>query len=174
MECPDRELIFAYAHRMLAPGEEAEVCRHLETCAACREAANEYSRLDSVLDEWKPSEPSPAFDSRVRWALVNSEARALIGRGWVPALVPAMILLVILVGVLAIRNHGAKPTASAVPAVATTATQPAAPAALETPDQQAESELTMYQNLSLLEDYDMLREFDVLSEMPKGGKRVEN
>jgi len=37
-----------------------------------------------------------------------------------------------------------------------------------------EEELNLYQNLAVLEDYDLLAEFDLLSELPKGESKVEN
>jgi hypothetical protein len=37
-----------------------------------------------------------------------------------------------------------------------------------------EDELSLYQNLSVLEDYDMLANFEVLSELPAGAKKVVN
>lgn len=176
MECLDREKVFAFAHRMLAPGEEAEVNRHLETCAPCREAAAEYARLDAVLDEWKPAEPTPAFDARVRSALATDGERphGMYGLGWLPVLAPALMILALFVSVLVIRERRRHIGITTAPAVATPGPQPVPPARVETPDEQAQSELTMYQNLAVLEDYDMLRDFDVLSEMPRGGKKVEN
>lgn len=177
MKCVDREKIFAYTHRMLAPDEEAEVGRHLEACDACRPVAAGYRRLDALLDEWKPAEPSPAFDGRLRSVLSAAGAppRGLFGLRWMPVLAPALTVLVFFVAVLVVRERGRETPAPAPAQSARHAPHPAPPPAeVETTDEQARSELTMYQNLLLLEDYDMLRDFDVLSELPRGGKKVEN
>jgi hypothetical protein len=37
-----------------------------------------------------------------------------------------------------------------------------------------EDEVSLYENLSTLEDYDMLANFDVLSELPQGAPKVVN
>jgi anti-sigma factor ChrR (cupin superfamily) len=80
MKCLDQEQLFAYAHRLLEQREEETARAHVDTCPRCRAALEEYARLDAVLDEWKPSEPSPWFDARLRQALASWWAWAS-GRG---------------------------------------------------------------------------------------------
>jgi anti-sigma factor RsiW len=176
MECLNRNKIFAFAHRMVSPNEEVEVGEHMEKCAACRKTADEYRSLEAVLDEWKPAKPTPEFDAHVRGAIARAAPAlrgGLFGLGW-KRIAPALSILVVLLSVVVVRERGRHARTTTAPTVATPGPQPVPPAQIETPDEQAESELTMYQNLSVLEDYDMLRDFDVLSEMPRGGKKIEN
>jgi hypothetical protein len=195
MKCLEREKLFAYAHRMLEGREESEVRTHLAECSTCRAVAAEFRQLDAVLDEWKPTQPSPWFDTRVRAAIAAAEekraARPFFGLRWVQVLVPAVVVALVALGILLMRRSPQVPQPVAqmqspqvsqpVPAVppadqpkqlaqtqplATTQPQATAPA--------EEDELSLYQNLPVLEDYDLLANFDVLSELPAGGKKVAN
>ena len=195
MKCVEREEIFVFTHRMLEAREESEVRAHLAECSECRAVAEEFYRLDTVLDEWKPTEPSPWFDTRVRAALAAEEkeraARPLFGLRWAQWLVPAVVVVLVVLGVVLLRRSPPNPQPVAQqspPAV----TQPAPTVPPETQPQQVaqaqapavtqqptagtaeEDELSLYQNLPVLEDYDLLANFDVLSELPAKGKKLVN
>ncbi len=186
MKCMEREKLFAYRHQWLDGREEGGVRAHLAECGRCRAALDEYRRLDSVLEEWKAVEPRPGFDARLRAAVERSAtapASSLWGLRWGPLggfgslrwLAPALALaMAVVVSVVALRLRPSRPTpGSAVTQVA----QPGAPTAgVGAPSEaDAEEELRLYKNLSILEDYDMLSDFDVLSELPKSaGERVDN
>lgn len=178
-DCLQRERIFELAEGMTGKREAASMMAHLENCAECRKVLASYQRLDDVLSQWNPpAEPSPWFDARVRAAASGRAARGARGffglslDRWLA--VPVLASLLVLAGVIALRRpagvkvHPAPVTAaaqvSAPPGQA--ANQPPAP-----PETGAQ-EVNMYQNLSVLEDYDMLAGFDVISELPKGSGKV--
>jgi len=193
MKCLEREQLFAYAHQMLARQEESEVRAHLAECSACRAVAAEFRQLDAVLDEWKPLEPSPWFDTRVRAAIAAAEekraARPFFGLRWV--LVPAVVVVLVMLGILLMRRSPQTPQPVAqqqAPQVSQPApdvppadqpkqlaqAQPPGATQPQTTATTEEDELSLYQNLPVLEDYDLLANFDVLSELPVGGKKVVN
>ena len=178
--CLQREQIFELAQGMAGAREAASLMAHVENCAECRKVFESYQRLDNVLSQWNPpAEPSPWFDARVRGAAASARpARGQTGffglslDRWLA--VPALALLLVAVGVIALRRPsrvkvGPRPVAAAVhvsaPPAQAANQRPAAP---ETGAQ----EVNMYQNLSVLEDYDMLAGFDVISELPKGSGKV--
>jgi len=72
MKCNEREKLFLFVHQMLKPDELDQVRRHLAGCAECRQAAEEYGKLDSALDEWSAADPSPWFDAKVRARVAES------------------------------------------------------------------------------------------------------
>jgi anti-sigma factor RsiW len=195
MKCVEREKIFVFTHRMLEPREESEVRAHLAECSECRAVAEEFRKLDAVLDEWKPTEPSPWFDTRVRAALAAEErkraARPLFGLRWAQWLVPAVVVALVVLGVVLLRRspqvpqpvaHESPPPVTRPAPTMPPQTQPkqlakAQPPAVTQPQTAAraeEDELNLYENLPILEDYDLLANFDVLSELPAKGKKIVN
>jgi len=203
MKCCGREQLFAYCQRLLAADEEEKVRAHVAECAACRAVVGEYEKLDTLLDDWQPAEPSPWFDARVRAAIAADlsqaqSARPLFGLAWGRWLVPALGLALVLVAALVVWRSYRPPvhpaTQAVPPAVVPQAPQnvanPASPPAVKqapipqmartqpapTPPAAtaAREDLQLYQDLSVLEDYDLLAGFDVLSELPKGEKEVAN
>ena len=179
MSCTEREKLFGYAHRLLDLREEHEVRAHLESCPTCRAAAEEYRKLDTLLEAWTPLEPSPSFDARVREAVERSGAsRSVFGLFGLPGLrwmAPALVTVLVVVASVAVLHVRQGRRAAHAPAQASS--MPAAPDAPSVPPTEpmgGEEELKLYQNLSVLEDYDLLAEFDLLSELPKGETKVEN
>jgi anti-sigma factor RsiW len=181
MKCLEREKMFAYVHRLLAPREEAEVRAHLAGCAACQAASREYEKLDSLLDEWKTVQPSVSFDARVRSAIENSlaEPRAgffdFLGFRWLAPAFVAVLVAVASALVIQVRHSrmgnpstGRQASPSNSRPVTVLVESPA------TAESAGEEELNLYQNLSVLENYDLLADFDVLSELPKGEEKVGN
>ncbi len=178
MKCLEREKLARYSVHLLESHEETEVRAHLAECAACRETLEGYRRLGAVLDEWVPRGPSPGFDARVQNAIRQGEAERfgfrLFDVRWVRWLAPALAVVVVAVAsVVVLRWHPSgkvsAPPAALKPA-ATTATAVSSAATFE-PD---EEELKLYQNLPVLENYDLLADFDVLSELPKGEAKLAN
>lgn len=195
MKCVEREQLFAFTHQMLEPREEGEVRAHLAECSECRAVAEEFRQLDAVLDEWKATEPSPWFDTRLRAVLAAAEekraARPLFGLRWAQLLVPAVVVALVVFGVLLLRRSPQAPQpvarqqspqvsqpARAVPPETQpkqlAKAQPPAVTQAQTTAAAGEDELSLYQNLPVLEDYDLLVNFDVLSELPARGKRIVN
>jgi anti-sigma factor RsiW len=192
MKCMEREQLFAYVHHLMEEREAEEVRGHLAECAHCRAAVAKQERLHALLDEWEPREPSPWFDTHVKAAITAAEQQEA-GRGvfawpWARAVAAAVALLaVIIVGLLVFHTQGpqepVRPLAQKEPpAVQQPAETPQAPTVAQSqpaappPDQEtsAQDEITMYENLGILEDYELLAGFDVLSEIPVGEKKVAN
>jgi len=109
MKCLERAQLFAYAHQMLEAEVAERVRAHLDTCAVCRATVAEYQRLETVLDEWKPAEPSPWFDARVRHAVKSLEAAppktkwAGLRWGWLAT--ASVAVLVVTVSVVTYRSR---------------------------------------------------------------------
>jgi predicted anti-sigma-YlaC factor YlaD len=175
-QCVEREKIFALAQDMLSGREQQETRAHVESCQSCRNVFQSYHRLDAVLDEWSPAaEASPWFDARLRAALAAQAERpsGFLGLSWSRWMAaPALASLLVVASIVMLRqgrflNH---PQSGATTKVAVV-TAPAAPPA-PTKTQVTNDELKMYQNLPVLEDYDMLADFDVISELPKGTHKI--
>ncbi len=193
MTCLNREQLFAYAHR-LAEGREEETARaHVETCAQCRAALAEYRQLDALLDEWKPAEPSPWFDARVRQAVASTNpGTGLFAAAWMRWAAVGALAVLVAVGVWAWRRayrtaEGNPPVAHEVVPQKNLEPEPvnvaqSKPAAQPLPEAQpqakqlvpANGELNPEDDLRALEDYDLIANFEVLSEIPRGGTKVDN
>ena len=169
--CVEREEIFALAKSMLSGRKERTVRVHVESCPACRQVFEGYRGLDSLLEEWKPETgPSPWFDARVRAAVARAEADrpsyGFFGHTWIYWLaVPVLAALLVIAGVAVLHNLALHPVARPMAVVAR-----AVPAQASRPAIPAQSK--MDENLSVLEDYDMLSSFDVISELPKGNNKI--
>jgi hypothetical protein len=172
--CLKREDIFALSPGMLAEREANDAKEHLEGCANCRKVFEDYLRLDSILEGWAPAaEPSPWFDARLRAAVAAAKpASASPGfRTWSLAWtrwLALSALAAMLVGALVTRHHLRLQHQRSAPAPVQVAQTQRPPAVAS----EAAQELKMYQNLPVLEDYDMLANFDVISELPKGSSKV--
>jgi hypothetical protein len=199
MSCMEQEQLFAFAHGMLDAQEEAAARVHVDECARCRQAVEEFARLDAVLEEWKPAEPSPWFDTRLRAALaVEGESsgwkRTLAAMQWARWLVPAAVVAALVFWLVAARQpapppkpvarqtspvekaapapEAARPEAGQESAPVVQAQNPSAPANPATLTRRDET--TPEDDLRVLEDFDMLANFDVLSELPRGETQVAN
>jgi len=142
--------------------EREAVERHLAICAACAERLQGFSDVSRLLDGWEGIQPSASFDARLGQRVAAQPAAAgwwerLTG-GWLrfPSASPALAgaaLAVVLAAVALVRYDP-----FSFPA---TEPQPA-PVALVSP---AADELALYQDLPVLEDWDMLSNFEVLQEL---------
>jgi hypothetical protein len=192
--CFERELLMAYATRLLDPAAASKVEAHLAGgCEACRAVVNEYRTLDSVLEEWKPAEPSPWFDARLRAALAvrAPRKRGFLGFDWgaltrhrwlAPALAAALVVAVSVVAVRVHRTHvGSAIAQETQPSIsqsgsqsggAATGTTPA-PSSVQSGSEEAGAGETAQQ---AAEDDEMLSNFDILSELPAPpqGSQVDN
>ena len=182
-KCLERETIFGLVRGLLEPEENAEARRHLLHCAECLRVAQDFEKLDAVLDEWSEEQPSPGFDQKLKRAIISHRPapslRFFLTLPSTRAFATAMVALIVVAGSFMIYHfHGTTPDAQITPPAERVypapAIQPAGQAPAQTaPEQQPlapEEELKMYQNLSVLENFDLLENFDVLSELPKGGK----
>ncbi|MBZ5514044.1 MAG: hypothetical protein LAN62_04220 [Acidobacteriia bacterium] len=204
MNCMDRGQLFSLAHHMLDAGEETAARAHVAECTRCRQVLEEFERLDAVLGEWKPVEPSPWFDVRLRAALaVEGEGGwrgKLAAMQWARWLVPAAVVAALVFAVVVMRQPSpppqpvarqttprsqrivpappaSQPEAGRGSAPATLAQKPSAPIegiGAGSAALREKDETTGEDDLKALEDYDMLANFDVLSELPSREKRVAN
>jgi hypothetical protein len=175
--CRERQKLFELAHDMLDAGEASNIRAHAAECAACRDILDGYRRLDAVLEEWKPLEPSAWFDARVRAAAAAARPARPGWLNWGRWLAPALATLVIVAGVAIVRTSrsarrprpaGGPGASLPAPASGKAAVNLAAAAGQQAQAKTADQELKMYENLPELENYDLLSSFDVLSELPKG------
>jgi hypothetical protein len=173
--CPKPEDIFALSQGILAERETQSAKTHLEDCAICRNLFERYLSLDSVLDGWMPAvEPSPWFDAQLRASLASvTPASASPGFGWLGSswarwLALSALTACLLAGAVLTR-HTLRLHRQLSSAMVTQVAQSEKPNAVHS---EAAQELKMYQNLQVLEDYDMLSNFDVISELPKGSSKV--
>ncbi len=177
MKCLKREELFAYSNHFLEPREEAAARAHLAACDPCRAALEDYQRLDQVLAEWEPVEPSPDFDARLLAAAREVEReralRGSLGFDWRCWLSPACVLLVVLTGSIVLVRTSRKSHPFLQPPPRRSVEVSAANGSAA-PAETAEEELNLYKELPVLENYDLLANFDVLSELSPGGQKVEN
>lgn len=171
-ECPEKEKLFSYSHRMLEQNLELEVRSHVEQCQTCAQMVMEFQEIDSVLGEWKPVEPSPFFDARLKARVASAcpgrSGFPLFGLRGAQFLAPAFAVLLVVAATLIVLHT----RSGYIP-------QPIMPLVIQTtktPTAKVEDELTLYENLPVLEDedYDMLADFDILSEVPHGPAKIAN
>ncbi len=198
MKCLEREHLFSYAHRLLDQREAAQVHMHLVECPRCREAAEQFERLDAVLEGWKSPQPSAWFDARVRQA-VGAQPAGSPAWGFLAAPRWARTLALVSLGVVAIAGvvwlTRSQPPVSKLSALVTKPSGQTAPA--QTPPQVAKlgpalaasgqvknspkpaAELKSMSSSSgededarALDDDDLVAKFDILSELPKRDPKV--
>lgn len=166
MNCQQlNERLIEFLDGRLESSTKAQVETHLAACAGCRQRAAEFRALSRVLEEWQPTEPSPAFD--VALAERIESAAASSWRWWPawmrPAYVAVLALLFVAAGIVIWMQQGSAPAPSpvAVQAPAPVAPSPAPRTATVSKDE----EVLLLENLAVLENADMLDDFDVLSEI---------
>ncbi len=147
MSCTKMEdRILAYVDGRLKDSERSETEKHLASCAACRVRVNEFRSVGELLDELPLVEPSPAFDVRVR-ARVAAEPVKQSWWAWLrPSPRIAFAASALLVATLWI---GYNSTIIAPPAIP--------------PD---EADAQMMQDISVMEEHDILANFEPLKELP--------
>jgi Putative zinc-finger len=175
MKCNDREKLFLFVHQMLEPDEADRVRRHIADCVDCARAADEYRKLDAGLDDWSAAEPSPWFDTKLRAREAASEQKnsGFFGFGMMGMLVAGVATMALILFAVVVFSHRGvvenqqsvgieqQQVAAAVPPQEGATTE-AAPQPLP-----AEEQLKMDENLSVLEDYEVVANFDALSELPQ-------
>ncbi len=150
MICPDREKIFGYVQKFLSAREERSVGLHLASCAACGRIQQEYQKVDGLLGEWQPPDPTPDFSARVRQAvraLPEKTVWSLWGFEWPRVWAPSVAALIIAAAGIMLQPSPQAPREQLISPVS------------------VEDELALLADLPLLEDYDLLEEFDILSEL---------
>ncbi len=193
MRCLEREKLFAFTQGMLE-GREAERARaHVAECENCRRVVEAYRRLDAVLDEWKPVEPSPEFDARVQRAVEAAPAQpsGFFERwGWPRWLAPALALAAVAfaVSLLWVRSQRSPQTMPQMVKQAAPQVTPAPAPPQEVAQGPTEKIQTAKKSRPAVkaskdegtgveesaDDYDMLANFEVLSELAPVEKKVAN
>lgn len=190
-KCIEREQLFAFAKHLLGGEDENDVRAHLAECFECRSIIAQYERVDAVLDEWPAIDPSPGFEARVRaavarWQELSAQESAALspffGWRWSQALASACLVALLAAASFWIfqgqRSHTSWLATRRAPAQAIGRGEVRQPPAerleARAPVQPGEVEISLCQNLAVLEDYDMLANFDVLSELPRGNKKIAN
>jgi anti-sigma factor RsiW len=151
MSCSRMEKqMMPYVDGRLKASEQREVEAHLATCAACRVRVNEFRAVSGLLDELPQIEPSGAFDARVR-ARVAAEP---VKRGWWEVFAPS-------------------PRAAFAASMLLLATVWIGSRTQDNPLTADDIE-NINQNMSVLENYDVISDFGALSELPQPVQADDN
>ena len=144
MSCSKMETkIMGYVDGRLKEGERLEMEKHLSTCAACQLRVNEFRSVHALLDELPMIEPSAAFDLRVN-ARVAAEPAKQSWWAWFapsPRVVLAASMLLLATVWIGSRGPGSSLSAADIDKI--------------------------NQNMSVLENYDVISDFAPLSDLPQ-------
>jgi anti-sigma factor RsiW len=135
--------ILGYVDGHLKEGERLEMEKHLETCAACRVRVNEFRAVNVLLDELPMIEPSAAFDIRMQARVAAEPAKQSWWASFAPS--PRVVFAASML-LLATVWLGSRPAESSLSATD-----------IE----------KINQNMSVLENYDVISDFAPLSELPQ-------
>ncbi len=144
MSCSRMEnKILGYVDGRLKESERLEMEKHLSTCAACRLRVNEFRAVNVLLDELPVIEPSAAFDIRMQ-ARVAAEPAKQSWWAWFapsPRVVLAAAMLLLATVWIGSRGPGSSLSAADIDKI--------------------------NQNMSALENYDVISDFAPLSDLPQ-------
>jgi len=135
--------ILGYVDGRLKESERLEMEKHLSTCAGCRVRVNEFRAVTGLLDELPVIEPSEAFDLRVH-ARVAAEPAKQSWWAWFapsPRVAFAASMLLLATVWLGTRPPDSQLSASDIDKI--------------------------NQNMTVLENYDVISDFAPLSELPQ-------
>lgn len=166
MTCREIEIrAIAYMDGRLLPQEREAMEQHFQSCPACAEQMQGFVQVSDLLGGWEDMQPSPGFHARLEQRLQETASAGWWESFWsrllpVPAPSPVfatVFLVVLLVSAMLMRYSPAP--------VETIARQQ--PAATASAGSQGVDELTLYQNLALLEDWEVVTNFEVLQELKR-------
>jgi len=144
MSCSRMEnKILGYVDGRLKESERLEMEKHLSTCAACRLRVNEFRAVTVLLDELPLIEPSAAFDIRVH-ARVAAEPAKQSWWAWFtpsPRVAFAASMLVLAMVWIGLRPQDSQLSATDIDKI--------------------------NQDMSVLENYDVISDFAPLSDLPQ-------
>jgi len=135
--------IMGYVDGRLKEGERLEMEKHLSTCAACRVRVNEFRAVNVLLDELPMIEPSAAFDIRMHARVAAEPAKQSWWAWFAPSPRVALAASMLLLATVWIGSRRPDSSLSA-----------------------ADIE-KINQNMSVLENYDVISDFAPLSELPQ-------
>jgi anti-sigma factor RsiW len=135
--------IMGYVDGRLKEGERLEMEKHLGTCAACRVRVSEFRAVHVLLDELPMIEPSAAFDVRMQARVAAEPAKQSWWAWFAPSPRVAFAASMLLLAMVWIGSR--RPDSS-----------------LSATDIEK-----INQNMSVLENYDVISDFAPLSELPQ-------
>ncbi len=143
MSCSRMEnKIMAFVDGRLKEGERLEMEKHLATCATCQLRVNEFRSVHALLDELPMIEPSAAFDLRVHARVAAEPVKQSWWAWFAPSPRVAFAASMLLLATVWIGSRKPENTLSA-----------------------GDIE-KINQNISALENYDVISDFAPLSELP--------
>jgi len=144
MNCSRMEKkIMGYVDGRVKEGERLEMEKHLAACGACRVRVNEFRAVNVLLDELPMIQPSAAFDVRMQARVAAEPAKQSWWAWFAPSPRVAFAASMLL---LAMVWLGSRPAESSLSATD-----------IE----------KINQNMSVLENYDVISDFAPLSELPQ-------
>jgi len=164
MKCNELEVYgLDYLDGTLARQEREAVELHLSACAACAERVRGFREVNRQLDAWEGIQPSASFNARLEQRIVAQPSASGRWLDWLalpfvqrpyakPALAGAM-LAVLLAAVALVRHFPPTPT------------DVTAPETMVATISDGTDELALYQDLAVLEDWELLTNFEVLQEL---------
>src|SRR5229473_4433846 len=135
--------IMGYVDGRLKEGERLEMEKHLSACAACRVQANEFRAVNVLLDELPMIEPSAAFDVRMQARVAAEPAKQSWWAWFAPSPRVAFAASMLLLATVWVGSRGPGSALSA-----------------------ADID-KINQNMSALENYDVISDFAPLSDLPQ-------
>ncbi len=144
MNCSRMEKkIMGYVDGRLKEGERLEMEKHLAACGACRVRVSEFRAVNVLLEELPMIEPSAAFDVRMQARVAAEPTR----QSWWAWLAPSpRVAFAASMLLLAMVWLGSRPAESSLSATD-----------IE----------KINQNMSVLENYDVISDFAPLSDLPQ-------
>src|SRR5216684_6819609 len=144
MSCARMEgKILGYVDGRLKESERLEVEKHLGSCAACRLRANEFRAVSGLLDELPVIEPSAAFDLRVHARVAAEPVKQSWWAWFAPSPRVAFAASMLLLATVWIGSRGPDSSLSAADVD------------------------KINQEMSVLENYDVISDFAPLTELPQ-------
>ena len=151
MSCSKMEnKIMGYVDGRLKEGERLEMEKHLVSCAACQLRVNEFRSVQALLDELPMIEPSAAFDLRVNARVAAEPAKQSWWALFTPSPRVAFAASMLLLATVWIGSR--------------TQDNPLTADDIE----------NINQNMSVLENYDVISDFGALSELPQPVQADDN
>ena len=166
MTCKEIEIrAIAYMDGRLSPPERETMEQHFHGCPACAERMQGFVQVSGLLGQWEDIQPSAGFQARLGQRIHEAAPAGGWESFWnrllpVPAPSPVfatVLMVVLLVSVVLVRY-------SPAPQETFARQQPAATASAGSP---GVDELALYQNLALLEDWEVVTNFEVLQELKR-------
>lgn len=162
----------AYLDGQLSAGEREAVQIHLQACSACRDRLQGFTGVFGLLDQWEGIQPSPYFNARLERRIEQEAAARSAPQRWLdslgrlfpqpvanPFFAVALFAVVAFAVLLTHYSPGSMQSAEIAEPPVVAAISPGLEPGLEI------DEVALYRDLSVLEDWDVLRNFELLQEL---------